>query len=139
VSCGRLLEFFYQLCVSVGRDIGKNGEVFGRQRANVTMLIEWIEKSFAEKVTLSDMAAVVNVNQQYLCKIFKEFTGSTPVDYLNEVRIDHACFEMSVNRLNATEAAFNTGFNDLSYFSKVFRKYKGMSPTEFKKALNSGS
>ena len=62
-------------------------------------------------------------------EIFKEYTGSSPVDYLNELRIDRACFEISVNRKNAT------GFNDQSYFSKVFRKYRGISPTEYKKSL----
>ena len=68
-------------------------------------------------------------------EIFKEYTGSSPVDYLNELRIDRACFEISVNRKNATEAAYATGFNDQSYFSKVFRKYRGISPTEYKKSL----
>ena len=69
-------------------------------------------------------------------EIFKEYTGSSPVDYLNKLRIDRACFEISVNRKNATEAAYATGFNDQSYFSKVFRKYRGISPTEYKKSLN---
>lgn len=134
-SCGKLLEVFHLLLREIGESKEKVSKISGRQKANVTELLRWIDKSFAEKITLSDMAAVINVNEQYLCKIFKEFTGSTPIDYLNEVRIAHACFEMSANHRNATEAAYETGFCDLSYFSKVFRKYKGMSPTEYRKSL----
>ena len=135
VLCGKLLEIFYLLCNSANTSAESSKNESRRQRANISMLLGWIDKSFAEKMTLSDMARIINVNEQYLCKIFKDFTGSTPIDYLNEVRIEHACFEMTVNRRNATEAAYLTGFNDLSYFSKVFKKYKGMSPTEYRKGL----
>lgn len=136
ILCGKLLEIFYLLCKSSEKLSEKILRSSSRQRSNISVLLQWIEKNLSEKITLSDMAAAINVNQQYLCKIFKEYTGSTPVDYLNELRIDRACFEISVNRKNATEAAYATGFNDQSYFSKVFRKYRGISPTEYKKSLN---
>ena len=133
--CGKLLEIFYYLCQSTSTAEPYEKET-RRQRANIALLLQWVEKNLAERITLSDMAAVINLNEQYLCKIFKEFTGSTPIDYLNEARIERACFEISVNRRNATEAAYLTGFNDPGYFSKVFKKYRGISPAEFKKSLN---
>lgn len=49
------------------------------------------------------------------------------------MRIEAACHEMKVNGSSVTQAAYNCGFNDLSYFSKVFKLYKGISPKDYKK------
>ena len=107
----------------------------GHGKENMALLLEWIEENYAEKITLSHMASRINLNSHYLCRLFKEFAGTTPIEYLNRVRIDKACYEMSVGRKNATEAAYDTGFGDLSYFSRTFKKYKGISPSEYKKGL----
>ena len=85
------------------------------------------------RLTLSDLAELAQVNEKYLCRFFKEYTGQTPIDYINRLRVDRACYEMSVTGMNVTEAAFECGFNELSYFSKMFKKYKGIAPGEYRK------
>lgn len=65
--------------------------------------------------------------RKYLCRIFKEYTGKTVVDYINELRIDNACHEMTVKGMSVTRAAYDSGFNNLSYFCKVFKHYKGVT------------
>ena len=104
-----------------------------RRRQTIITLIDWIEKNYAEKITLSHLAEISDINEKYLCRFFREFTGYTPTDYVNRLRIERACFEMSVNDKSVTEAALDCGFCDMSYFSKTFKKYKGISPKEFKK------
>lgn len=104
-----------------------------RRRAIMTLLIDKIEKEYTNRLTLADLAAQAQINEKYLCRFFKEYTGQTPIDYINRLRIDRACYEISIGGLNVTEAAFESGFNELSYFSKVFKRYKGVSPGEYRK------
>lgn len=105
-----------------------------RRRDNVIRLLNWIELHYREPVTLAELARQSGFNQKYLCHLFKEFTGQTPITYLNGLRIENACRDMAARSLGATEAAFENGFNDLSYFSRTFRRYKGISPTAWRKS-----
>ena len=67
----------------------------------------------------------------YFCRYFKEFTDRTPMDYLNYYRIEVACEQLSYTDKTITEIAHSCGFYDSSYFIKVFRHYKHMTPTEY--------
>lgn len=102
------------------------------RRALMTLLIDKIEREYTGRITLADLAEIVGMNEKYLCRFFKSFTGQTPIDYINRLRVDRACFDMTVNKMNVTEAAYESGFNELSYFSKIFKKYKGMTPGQYK-------
>ncbi|MBQ8409660.1 MAG: AraC family transcriptional regulator [Clostridia bacterium] len=128
-----IAEIFYSMydCGAV-RPLHSEGRRFAHRRAVMTLLIDKIEKEYTKRITLSDLAEMTQINEKYLCRFFKEFTGQTPIDYINRLRIDRACYEMTVNKMNVTEAAYECGFNELSYFSKTFKKYKGMSPGQYK-------
>ena len=76
------------------------------------------------------------MNANYFCRAFKEFTGMTPVEYLNFYRIESACEQISKMEENITNIAFLCGFNDFSYFIKVFKKFKGVTPSKYAKKLN---
>ena len=110
-----------------------DGERVSHRRAAIELLIDKIEREYSHRLSLGELAETVGMNEKYMCRFFKEFTGITPLDYVNRVRIDHACHNMTVGRMNVTEAAFECGFNELSYFSKVFKKYKGMSPGQYRR------
>ena len=106
-----------------------------KQSRAISTVLDKIEADFDEDITLAGLAEIAELNEKYLCRIFKEYTEKTIIEYINEIRIENACYEMSVARKNITRAAFDSGFNDLSYFSKTFKKLKGVSPTEYKKNL----
>lgn len=129
-------EIFYRLY--------KNGAVkvshlenkrFAHRREIMTILIDYIEKNYTHRITLADLAEISQINEKYLCRFFKEFTGMTPIDYINRLRVDRACYDMTVNKRNVTEAAYENGFNELSYFSKCFKKYKGVSPGQYRSKI----
>ena len=111
---------------------GEKDKRTSHRRAVITVLLERIESNYTEKITLSELAELAGMNEKYLCRFFKEFTGYTPTDYINRLRIEHACYEMKFNHRNVTEAAYECGFNEISYFSKCFKKYKGVSPGKYK-------
>ncbi len=104
-----------------------------QQAKTVIGLLDWIEENFSDPITLDTLAEVSGLSAKYLCRIFKEYTGKTVIDYINELRIDNAAHEISVKGLSITRAAYDSGFNDLSYFCKVFKRYKGVTPRAYKK------
>lgn len=94
-------------------------------------VLELIENEYANPITLDDMAAAVHMSPKYFCKFFAEMTRQRPMDYLNRHRIERACFELRSTDASVTEIAYNCGFNDLSYFIKTFKKYKGVTPGKY--------
>ncbi len=104
-----------------------------QQAHTVSRVLDWLEKNYAESVSLCQVAEVAGLSEKYLCRIFKEYTGKTLVDYTNELRVENACHQMVANGKRVTQAALDSGFNDLSYFSKIFKRYKGVLPHEYKK------
>ncbi len=105
-----------------------------RQTAQLTKLLSWINEHYTGHITLASLSKVSGFNEKYLCRFFKEQTSYTPIDYINRLRVEKAADDMLTLRLSVTEAAFANGFNDSAYFSKVFRKIKGISPSDFKKS-----
>ena len=102
-----------------------------RQIERISSVLDWINRNFKEPISSQKLSQLSNLNFNYLCKIFKKFTGRTITQYVNEQRIEHACYDIANNK-NITDAAFSNGFNDLSYFAKTFKRYKGITPREFK-------
>lgn len=94
-------------------------------------VLELIEKNYASSLTLEDMANAVHMSPKYFCRFFAEMTHQRPMDYLNRHRIEHACYALSSTDESVTEIAYACGFNDLSYFIKTFKKYKGVTPGKY--------
>ena len=104
--------------------------------AHVVMrVLERLERDFREEFSLKALAADLRVSEKYLCRLFKEYTDKTIVEHLNERRIENACREI-IRGKSITAAAFDSGFNDVSYFCKTFKKYKGVTPSAYKKGLS---
>ena len=132
---GLLFELFGQLYAHGLLTADKSRRLNHRSEVIIS-LIEWIDAHYAENITLQRLAEIAGMNEKYLCRMIKEFTGTTPIRYLNRLRIEIACTEMAMRHRRVTEAAFESGFNDLSYFSRTFKQYRGCSPTDFRRQLS---
>ena len=94
--------------------------------------IRYIKDNYSEKITIDDIAKKVQMNKYTLSKEFKKITNQTIVDYINAYRIEKVT-QLIIEGENVTTAALNCGFNNLSYFTNVFKKYKAFLPSEYKK------
>ncbi len=101
-------------------------------------VLEYICENYAEPISLSDVCGVVNLNEYYFCRLFKKITGSTLTEYINFVRVCMA-EKLFMSDVSITEISYQSGFSSLSYFNRVFKKYKGYSPSEFKKIVENKS
>lgn len=112
--------------ISSGKDVNKS-------IIKLKDVLYFIRNCYDTPITLEAMAEKAGMSPKYFCRFFKELTDKTPVEYLNTYRIERAARKLTGTDLPVTEIAFSCGFNDLSYFIKTFKHYKGMTPREFRK------
>lgn len=92
----------------------------------------YICQNYTFPITLSSLASAVNYNESYISRIFKSETGRGIVEYLASVRIEHACQLLENTNLAIQDISNSVGFDSPQYFSIVFRKNKGVTPTEYR-------
>lgn len=97
-------------------------------------IIGYIHQEYQKKITMSVLVEKMHYSESILNKRFKEATGHTINDYLNRYRIQKS-IDLMRQKISIQEVAELTGFNDLKYFSVVFKKYIGYSPKEFIKLI----
>ncbi len=106
----------------------------GEKNRLVELAKEYMAEHYYENLTLVNVAQKVGITAGYLSTLFSQKVDKGFVDYLNELRIDHACTYLQQDYLKTYEIAYKVGFNDEKYFSKVFKKIIGQSPSEYRKA-----
>ncbi|MCQ2524905.1 MAG: AraC family transcriptional regulator [Lachnospiraceae bacterium] len=102
--------------------------------------LSYISENYADQITLDDLANHIHVSTGECCRCFKRVLMRTPFDYIMEFRIYQALKVLYKNPIAAEsifDLAMMTGFNNISYFNKVFRKYTQLTPTAFRKLIKS--
>lgn len=95
----------------------------------------YIRGNFDQNLTLDGIARAVYISPYYLSHIFKEQLGCTVIDYLTKVRIEEAKKLLRTKGLSIVNVAERIGYNDSGYFSRVFKKTEGVTPSTFKKQM----
>ncbi|MGL4335888.1 MAG: helix-turn-helix domain-containing protein [Turicibacter sp.] len=99
----------------------------------VKTALEFLHAHYQEHIIISDIAKSISISTEYFCRIFKLFTGKTPVEYLNDFRINQAAHLLISTNLSILDIAIECGFENTSYFIKKFKLQKGTTPKQFKK------
>lgn len=97
-------------------------------------LPDYIRENYQQRLTLDDVAEAFHLSKTYLSERFREHFGKNFVQYKNEVRIEHAKQLLRDTQLPISEVAVQCGFDNISYFSLVFRQITGTSPLQFRNA-----
>ncbi len=101
----------------------------------VQEILEYINTSYVDKITSTDIEEKADCNFDHINRVFKQLTHKTIFTYLNSVRINHAKQLISTTNMKMSEVGQAVGFADLYYFSKVFKKATGVSPSSFAKGM----
>lgn len=100
---------------------------------SISIALEYMKNNLEHPITRDEVARSCSMSPGYFSRVFHEKTEHTFTDLLNKFRIEQACFLLDDTRMSLYEIALETGFNDQSYFNKVFKKYRGLTPKEYRR------
>ncbi len=110
----------------------KNEELFGRYREAVNAAISYIVENYNANIYIEDVCKIAMMSQTYFSYLFKQITGYTFVEYVNNLRIKKAMEMLKDFDTSITDICYTVGFNDAAYFNRVFRKETGLSPRRYR-------
>jgi YesN/AraC family two-component response regulator len=94
--------------------------------------LEFMQYNYDQPLTLPDIAKAVHLSVSRLAHLFREQMGVTIVDYLTNIRINHAKRMLLTTDNNCTRICYEVGYNNQSYFTRVFRQITGLTPLQFR-------
>lgn len=101
----------------------------------VKAVLEYIHHNYANEITLQDLADYAHISKEHLCRIFRDIADSSPITYLNRYRIIESTHMLRSTNQNISEIASACGFNNSSYFNKLFLRFMKCSPTEYRRNI----
>jgi AraC family transcriptional regulator, transcriptional activator of pobA len=110
-------------------------DVKRRRLERLRPLFNHLDQHFSEPIPLEDAASIVNMSQSHFLHFFKQVTGQSFVNYLNQFRVARAQALLATTDKSIAEVSQEVGFCDQSYFGQVFRKFLHMTPREYKSHL----
>ena len=90
--------------------------------------------NFDKTIKLKDLVKISKMSSSSYMRVFSAVKGTSPMNYLSEVRINRACTLLQSRKCGITEIAGMVGFGDSNYFSRTFHKHIGISPRDFRRA-----
>lgn len=99
---------------------------------NGAFLVKYMEKHYKQTLTMEELLAVSAMSESSVLRTFKRITGYPPFVFQMRLRIFAAINELTSTDRSITQIAYDAGFNDSNYFSRMFKKFTGISPKEYK-------
>ena len=101
-------------------------------RNRLAGVIEYIRENITSKLSVDELAEKACLSRAQFFRSFQREMGETPVQFVNRERLELAKRHLLLHNRTATQACYDSGFTSLNYFSRIFKKYEGLSPTEWK-------
>lgn len=101
----------------------------------INRVCQYVQKHAGEPISLTRTASLVHLSGSAFCRFFKRVTGKTFSDYVNDIRIGNACNLLTGSDKTIAEIAFQSGFESLTYFNRVFLKKKQVTPRDFRNRM----
>jgi AraC-like DNA-binding protein len=97
----------------------------------IDKIYDFILNNFNKEIKLAEVAALATMTPASLCRFFKQKTGKSLSEFVNEVRVGFACKLIIESQLSISEVCYQCGFNSLSYFNRQFKKFAKVSPSQY--------
>ena len=128
-----LITFLCTLGRTWEKQFKENSMVYSSKRNLLADALMFIEKNIKDAIKIEELASKAYLSPSYFRKIFKEFTGLAPIDYINQLRISKAKQLLSDEKMPVSDVGEAVGIKDTNYFSRLFRSTVGCSPSEYRK------
>ena len=124
---------FYLLCSRL-MEHNRNIKPLSRKEYYVNQAIALIQDSYYSNISVQSISDAIGLDRTYLYRIFKEISGMPMQQYITNLRIKRACYFLSNSTLSYSEVAYYCGYLSEQYFSMVFKKNTGMTPSAYRKS-----
>ncbi len=129
-----------QLCLWLSKTANSLMDKIFRYReaphaAIIRRCTEYIEKNYQEPITLQSMSNVIYLSQAYISRIFRKETGYSFTDFLNRMRVERSKELLRSQSIRIADIAAAVGFEDQSYFTKVFKRHTGITPGHYRERI----
>ena len=129
-----------ELIIRVSREYtdanpGKTKSSYPKAFIKCQVLLDYLNNEYHQKINSQDIQERFEANYAYLNRVFHRMTGHTIINYLNLVRVKKASELIENTDINFSEIGYLVGIDDAYYFSKIFKKYIGLSPTQYRKKV----
>ncbi|MCB0031251.1 MAG: AraC family transcriptional regulator [Anaerolineales bacterium] len=99
---------------------------------NLDSTLDYLRKNISQPLTLQQMADHAQLSKSHFARLFKEQTNYSPVEYFIRLKLQRACMQLALTRKTIREISYNLGYTDPYYFSRIFKKIIGKSPSQFR-------
>jgi len=106
------------------------------KKDRLSEVFQYVNENYKKDIVLVEIATIANMTPTSFCRMFKQKTKKNFVEYLNEIRVSKACKFLLETDLSMSEIAYECGYKTASNFNKLFKKFMGMTPSEFKKSAS---
>jgi len=106
----------------------------GRDTERIREIMEYIQKHYAEKITLEDLASQIHLCKSESCRLFKRYMNESMFDYLLSYRVERSLELLRQSGLDVTQIAGQVGFANPGYYSRIFKRKMGCAPLEYRKS-----
>lgn len=113
-------------------NLSKDFEHLSEMHKKVSEIVQYVNTSYSEPITLSVVADKFFISQYHLARIFKKATGFTFIEYLNSIRVKHAQKLLQETKWKVSRISNECGFGSISQFGRCFKKIYGVSPRQYK-------
>ena len=97
----------------------------------LTKVLHYINTNYQHRIELEKVAGMANLHPSAFCRYFKEKTGKSLLEYVNDMRVSYACKLIIENQQSISQVCFESGFNNLSNFNRTFKRQTGFTPSEY--------
>lgn len=112
------------------------GELRQIEKKPVRVAKQYIQENFAKQITLEEISSIVGFNPSYFSTLFKKESGRNFLEYLSEVRMDHAKALLKDTNKTVASICGHVGYSDQKHFTQSFKKYTGLNPNEYRKLFS---
>ncbi len=133
-----LLELVYLFASHENTLVNDSGWDSSKSKEKLLQLNEWLDQHFAERFTIREMAEQLFMSQESLYKLMTSTMGCSPISYLMRYRLNRAADLLYTTSLSVTDVCFQTGFQNISYFIRAFKKQYGCTPGQYVRRSEAG-
>ncbi len=134
-----LFDSFYEVIhASLHQELTSHTPKDYRQTLRLKQILAYMDANLTQKLTVQQLADHIHISSAHFYTFFRKMTGQSPIEYMNNLRLTRAQSMLQTNQLTVQETAARVGFDNVSYFIRLFKAKFGMTPQAFARSLDSG-